>query len=136
MKNFDQSSSIIKMATDILFVKNPVSTSMGTLLGIILHGGVSVLAPFFSVFELIRGSSITVFHYVAVGIFGLNLKNYTNRHKVKPEIEETIALIEKQASEGKISKLEAKQQYRVLIAQAVEDARISRSADGVPSSQN
>lgn len=136
MKNLDAITSFIKRATDILFVKNPVSTSMGTLFGIILDGVVGVLSPFIAVFELIKSSSVTVFHYVAVGIFGFNLKGYINRHKVKPEIEEAIALIEKQLLSGRISKLEAKQQFRSLISQAVEDAKIKNSDSTVASSQS
>ncbi|GHZ70610.1 hypothetical protein VCSRO175_3425 [Vibrio cholerae] len=136
MKNLDDVTSIVKIATDILFVKNPVSTSMGVLFGIILHGVVSVLSPFFTVFELIRSSTITVFHFLAVGIFGFNIKNYVSRHKIKPEIEHAIALIEQQVSEGKLSKVEAKQQYRRLITAVVENARLQSDQQNISSPQN
>lgn len=97
---------------------------------------VSVLSPFFTVFELIRSSTITVFHFLAVGIFGFNIKNYVSRHKIKPEIEHAIALIEQQVSEGKLSKVEAKQQYRLLITEAVENARLQSDQQNISSSQN
>ncbi|ENP7579841.1 MULTISPECIES: hypothetical protein [Gammaproteobacteria] len=136
MKNLDDVTYFLKVATDILFVKNPISTSMGVLFGIILHGLVSVLSPFFTVFELIRNSTITVFHFLAVGIFGFNIKNYVNRHKVKPEIENAILLIEQQLSQGKLTRIEAKQQYRLLISKAVENARFQNEQQDISRSQN
>lgn len=136
MKNLDDMTSFFKIATDILFVKNPVSTSMGVLFGVILHGLISILSPFFSIFELIRNSAVTVFHFLAIGIFGFNFKNYLNRHKIKPEIENAILLIEQQVSEGKLTKIEAKQQYRLLINKAVENARFQSDQQNISSSQN
>jgi hypothetical protein len=136
LKNLDDVTSVIKIATDVLFVKNSVSTSMGVLFGVILHGAVSILSPFFATFEAIRNSTVTVFHFLAVGIFGFNVKNYINRHKINPEIEEAIALIEKQVSEGKLTKVEAKQQYRLLITKAVENARVQSAQQNISSSQN
>lgn len=136
MKDLDDVTSFIKMATDILFVKNPVSTSMGVLFGIILHGAVSVLAPFFTAVEMIKNSTISIFHYLAVGIFSFNIKNYFNRHKIKPEIEETMNLIEQQVLSGKLTKIEARQQYRLLIAKAVENVRVQSDQQSLPSSQN
>ncbi|HHQ4476161.1 hypothetical protein ACK34T_05985 [Aeromonas veronii] len=135
MKEFDEVTSFIKMSTDILFVKNPVSTSMGVFFGIVLHGLISLLAPFFAIFEGIRSSTLTIFHFVALGVFGFNFPNYVNRHKIKPELEEAIALIERQVSEGKLTKADAKHQYRLLISKAVEDARGSEPQQNLSRTQ-
>lgn len=124
MKNYDDLTSYLKIATDILFVKNPISTSMGVLFGIVVHGLLGVLSPLFQSLELVRISAISVFHFIALGILGFNVPSYINRHKISPKIESAINLIEEQLSKGNISKLEAKQQYRSLITQAVSDAKI------------
>ncbi len=113
------------MSTDILFVKNPISTSMGTLFGIFIHGVFNFFSPLFQSYELVKVSAFNVFHFVAFGIFGFNVKNLMNRHKVSSEVELTIKFIEEQLANGHISKMEAKQQYRVLIAKAVDNVKVN-----------
>lgn len=125
MKNFDDLTYYIKLATDILFVKNPVSTSMGTLFGVTLHGIFGLLSPLIQSFELIKLSALTVFHFIAIGIFGFNIPSYINRHKVSPKIEIAMRLIREQLREKTISKAEANRQYRELISKAVEDAKVN-----------
>jgi len=125
LKNFDDVTYYIKLATDILFVKNPVSTSMGTLFGVSLHGIVGVFSPFIQSFEVIKLSAFTVFHFIAIGIFGFNIPSYVNRHKVSPKIEMAMRLISEQLKEQTISKSEANRQYRELISKAVADAKVS-----------
>jgi hypothetical protein len=121
------------MATDILFVKNPVSTAMGILFGLLSHGLISLLSPFFPSFEVIRTSSVNLVHYLAFGVFAFNLSNFLNRHKISPEIESAFKAIDKQVSEGKLSKIEAKQSYRLLIASVIDNAKAKKSTDTLPS---
>lgn len=125
-------SAVVKQATDILFVKNPVGTSMGTFFGIVLHGLVSLISPALQSIETIRISSLSVFHYVAFGIFSFNIKNLAIYHKVSPEIEEALTFIESQVQKGNISRIEARQRYRQLIDKAVENIQLKNSAKGIP----
>lgn len=115
------------MATDILFVKNPISTSMGTLFGVVLHGFFGLFSPWIQSLDFIKVSAITAFHFIAFGIFGFNIKNYLNRHKVSPKIEAAIILINDQKKKGLISDAEVRLQYRKLISKVVEDATIKDS---------
>lgn len=117
-------SSIIKISTDILFVRNPIGTSMGTVFGVVIHGLVNLFSPALQSIEFIKISALSVFHYIAIGIFGFNFKHMKNYHKIKPEIEEALSFIEEQQRKGNITKLEARQRYRELVAKAVENAQL------------
>jgi len=125
LKNLNDVTYYIKLATDILFVKNPVSTSMGTLSGVVLHGLFGLFSPFFQSFEILKMSAITVFHFIAIGIFGFNIPSYINRHKVSPKVEAAMRLIKEQLREQTISKAEANRQYKELISKVVEDAKVN-----------
>lgn len=117
-------SSVIKISTDILFVRNPIGTSMGTVFGVVMHGLVNLFSPALQSIDFIKISALSVFHYIAIGIFGFNIKHMKSYHKVKPEIEEALAFIEEQQRKGNITKLEARQRYRELVATAVENAQL------------
>lgn len=123
----DTATSVVKIATDILFVRNPIGTSMGTVFGIVLHGLVSLFTPLLQLIEAIKISSVSVFHFIALGIFGFNIKHLKNYHKVSPEIEEAITFIEVQQRKGNITKWDARQRYRELVSQAVENAHLNKT---------
>ena len=119
----DAATGSIKIATDVLFVRNPVGTSMGTVFGVLLHGLSELFSPFLNTIGLIKISSITVFHFIALGVFGFNVKHLYNAKNVSSEIEGTIRFIEQQVKKGNLTKVDAKQKYRELVSKAVENAR-------------
>ncbi len=123
----DKLTYFIKVATDILFVRNPVNTSMGVLFGVILHGIVSILSPTAKIVKSIKISALTIFHYIAIGVFSFNIKPFLSRHKINKSVEEAIAFIERQERERKITRLEAKQLYRKLISHVVENVQLDTS---------
>jgi len=124
MIDMDAITKYLKISTDILFVKNPVATSMGTLFGIVTHGLFGLFSPVFQSVESIRAVSLNIFHFIALGVFGFNIKGWKNQHKISLEIENAISFINEQEKKGLISKFEAKQQYRALISKAVESVVI------------
>ncbi|MFM5568163.1 hypothetical protein ACET8I_16650 [Aeromonas veronii] len=132
MIDMDAATKYLKMSTDILFVKNPVATSMGTLCGIVTHGLFGLFLPFFQSIEFIRIASLNVFHFIALGVFGFNFKGWKNQHRVSLEIENAIAFINQQEKKGLISEFEAKQQYRALISQAVKNVVVKNETSVSP----
>jgi hypothetical protein len=120
----DKLTYAIKIATDILFVRNPVGTSMGVLGGVIFHGVVGVLSPTIQAVDAIRVSSLNIFHYIAFGVFSFNVKGFYSRHKVSKEVEEAILFIDEQVRKGMYTKIEAKQRYRELINRVVENVQL------------
>lgn len=120
----DKLSFSIKLATDILFVKNPVGTSMGVLLGIVLDGGANSAAPFFSTIQTIKSAGVGVLHYAAFGIFGFNLKTWLKRDEVDPKIKEALDFIDAQVQQGRLTRIQAKSRYNEIIAKVVENVRL------------
>lgn len=123
----DKATASIKIATDILFVKNPVGTSMGVLTGVILHGIVGMFSPFLVSLKVINPSALNIGHYIAIGVFGFNVGNFRRRHKINPEIEEALAFIKQMRKEGKISASQAKLEYLSLIKKVVENVQLDQA---------
>lgn len=123
----NKASALIKISTDVLFVTNPVGTSMGVVFGIVLHGVANLFSPSLQTIELIKLSALNLLHYIALGIFGFNFRHFINRHKINPKIAEAIAFIEDQVSKGNISELDAKLRYRELISKVVENVQFDKN---------
>jgi hypothetical protein len=129
----EKASAMIKISTDILFVKNPVGSSMGVAFGVILHAAAGLFAPLLQSIESIKISSLSLFHYITLGVFVFNIRHFINIHKINPEIDEAIKFIETQASKGNISKADAKLQYHALISKIVENVQLDKDSEQVVS---
>lgn len=121
----DKITYTVKVATDVLLVKNPMGTSMGIFLGIILQGVTAVINPAFPLLQGIKLSNLTILHFIAVGVFAFNIKGFFNRHKVSPEVKEAILFIDEQLSKGLMTKIEAKQRYRELTTKVIENVTMN-----------
>lgn len=121
---FDKLSHVAKLATDVLFVKNPVGTSMGALAGAILDGVISVAAPHFAAAKAIKAAGVSIFHWIAVGIFGFNLRTWFTRDEIDPKIKNALDFIEEQVQQGRLTRTQAKLKYYELVVQVVENVRL------------
>ncbi len=121
MKYMDEVSKYMKIATDILFVKNPIGTSLGVLFGIITYGLFGLFSPLLQSFSFIKTTSVSFYHFLALGVFTFNIKGWINQEKVSLEIENALSFIREQEKNGTITNMEAKQQYRSLIHKAVSN---------------
>lgn len=120
----DRLSYTSKVATDILFVKNPVGTSMGVLTGIILDGLLSIATPFSPIATSIQQSGVKVLHFIALGIFGFNIRSFVKKDDVNLETYKLLEFIEDQARRGRISRAQAKIKYNEIIQKAVDSVRM------------
>lgn len=123
----DKVTYIAKIATDILFIKNPINTSMGAFFGIVLNGLLGLFDPFLKTINFIAISSLNLFHEMAIGIFLFNIKPFLNRNKINPEVENAINFIDEQMKAGRINKTEAQLRYRALISKMVENVQFDVS---------
>jgi len=123
----DKLSYTAKISTDLLFVRNPIATSMGVFFGVIVHGVVGLLAPFAEFANKVASSAINIAHYIAVGVFCFNLKGFLNKDKVPEQVTEGIEFIKQQETEGRITKTEARIKYRVLIDKYIENVSLDVS---------
>ncbi|NOU49156.1 hypothetical protein HG263_01135 [Pseudoalteromonas sp. JBTF-M23] len=112
----------IKMALDLLFVKDPVATSMGVLFGCILHLLLAIVSLFVSPAAAVTEelSKINIAYLIALGIFILNWKNFLHRPKISYEAEYAIALLKQGQSEGLISKTDARLQYKRIVTDEID----------------
>ena len=120
----DKLSYAGKLATDILFVRNPVGTSMGALLGIIIDGATSVLISALPAMQALKDSGISLFHYLAVGIFGFNVKTFLRKDEIDPKIKEALQFIENQVRQGRITRGQARLKFNEIITKVVENVKL------------
>lgn len=120
----DTLTSTIKIATDILFVRNPVGTSLGVLFGVVLHGIMGLVSPLLESVQQVRISAIGIGHYIAVGIFSFNISGFLKSHEISPEIDQAIALIEQQVTAGEITRSEAVLYRKHLISRVIESVQL------------
>jgi hypothetical protein len=124
----DNLTGILRTITNVLLLKNPLDTAMGMLFGILLHGLATMLAPYIEKTVNLRISALNFLHYIAIGMFGFNIKNYINRHKTPPEIDEALALIQKQIESGEITVFEAKLLRKALIKKVLDNVTLDAEA--------
>ena len=120
----DNLTGILRTITDVMLVKNPLETAMGVLFGLIIHGLAIVIGPFIERTITIQISSLNYLHYIAFGIFAFNIKNFANRHKAPPEIEEAFALIQEKVELGEITAFDAKLLRKNLIIKVVDNVQL------------
>lgn len=117
MKDYgEHASRLVKQATDILFAKNPVGTSMGAFGGAASHGFLGLFSS--------KLSSLNIFYFVAAGIFLFNLRFWLKQENNNSEAEGKIKFIEQQERKGNITREQAKIQYQRVVTEAVDNARL------------
>lgn len=118
--SIDKISYAAKLATDVLFVRNPVGTSMGALTGVILDGAISGAAPFLNVLAVIKQAGVSVFHWIAFGIVGFNIRTWMKHEEIDPKIAKMFLFIEDQVRQGRLTRAQAKLRYNEIIIKTVE----------------
>lgn len=122
--SIDKISYAAKLATDVLFVRNPVGTSMGALTGVILDGVISGASPFFNALGAIKKAGVSVIHLIALGIVGFNVRTWLKRDEVDPKIKEALQFVEVQVKQGRLTRAQAKLRYNEIIVKVVESVRL------------
>src|SRR5437763_1479235 len=89
-----------KRAADVLFILNPRGTSIGVMLGILLHGVALVFSPVFQRHrDVLDVAQVSVYHWIAGGIVVLNLPTFLRRRALPFEIEDAFEAIRRSKSE-------------------------------------
>lgn len=114
-----------KKATDIMLVKNPEGSSMGFLAGVVLYGVFEFFSPTFKVISTIKITALKWFHFVALGIFGFNIKRFLSKGKLPLEVENRLKLIQEMRDSGKITQSEANLLYHSLVKHYIESVNLN-----------
>lgn len=115
-----------KKATDIMLVKNPEGSSMGFMVGVILHGAFELFSPTLRAVSAIKITALKWFHFVALGIFGFNIKRFLTKEKIPSDIETRLKLIQEMRDSGKITQHEANLLYHSLVKHYVESVNLNK----------
>lgn len=107
-------SLVLKRATDILFLRNPLGTAMGVLGGIAAHGLVVTIWAF---------EKLHIAYYVVAGIFLFNLPAYfkSGSRSLAPEIENVFDVIDEAVKRGEFSKVHSRSMYKQAVNRYLEE---------------
>lgn len=131
--NNDSTTELIRRALNVLFVSNPKGTSLGVLIGVVLHGLFGILTPALKAIELLSFSSLKLWHFICLGVAATNMPTYLKRHKVDPSIQSALEYIKQQQAEGNIRDWQAKKMYIDLLEKVI--ASVALESEATPRTQ-
>ena len=113
----DKITSLVERALNMLFIRNPTKTSLGVLLGVILHTIVD---------NLIRITKVTltfpIYFWIALSVFALHFRSLFTHHAIDEELETQMHYIEEVQKKGHFTEREKRQQWRNYISRVYEKA--------------
>jgi len=123
MKIEDTTTSIIKRAIDLLFIKNPTGTSMGVFFGIVLHWITMLFIPVIKAWSsIIDINALRLVYFIPFGVFIFNIKPVIfDGQKHDAEYEKELSKIQRAKKDGLISKEEAALQFTNLVRASVKN---------------
>lgn len=122
----DIGSSIVNRAIDFLFVKQPLRTSIGVMLGLVLAFVVQLFLPILKTVKFADFAGAPWWGWVVVGIFISHVPTLISLMRTKPagdeRIDEALQLIER----ANLPTVEKRQAYRNLIAKVLENVVLNQ----------
>lgn len=127
MTNFeDKITRLVLSSVDILLLKNPERTILGTFLGLVFAFLSRLFRPAIKQIEFIDLSAAPIWGWIPLGIILIHLPmvfwGIFHRPAVNDEIDEILKLIEK----GQFSKIEKRQIYRNLVNHCVSNMALKK----------
>jgi hypothetical protein len=118
-------SKLLKQTLDFTLLNNPVRSSSGFLLGIVISSFYPSLSPLVEKLILIDFSSVPPIGWIALCILIFNIRLPNGKGKISPKAEEAFALIEEARRRG-ISDEEIKQRYRLLLQEYTSNVALNQ----------
>jgi len=121
----DSLTGIATKALDILFLNNPVRTSMGVLIGVVLWAFSPVFSPAFRRLAGLDFSKVPWIGWIAFGVLGVSLKSSPIKTRLPEDVEMLLDLLDK-ADEAGISKVEKRQHYRRILEKYADNVALNQ----------
>lgn len=124
--DLDGATAHLRRALDVLFLSNPVGTSLGVLLGLVLHAAARAaadaslrpLAPWWA--------------WVAAAVFAFNIGPYLRRHRLDPSLQNALAWLREEESRSLLPRSEIRQMYRDLYQRVLNDVTVRAEVRAPP----
>ena len=125
----DKITNLAEKAFNMLFIRNPTRTSLGVLLGVILH------TIFDNVIRLTKiALTFPIYFWMALSVFALHFHSLFTPHAIDEELETHMHYIEEVQKKGKFTEREKRQQWRNYVSRIYEKA--SESMDNYNAGQS
>jgi hypothetical protein len=116
----DKITLFLNRAIDILFLKHPLRTSIGMLIGLFIDGLAIVFKPIIYEIDWINIENIKIYHYLSAGILIVHFPTLISYIFSKPTIDESVSESIKLIKTSGFSKTEQKLYYRKLIEKVLQ----------------
>ena len=120
--NTDKITLGINRAMDLLFLKHPTKTSLGILLGLVVHGGISLFTPYLKQFSFISISNIRLWHVIPFGVCLIYIREIVTNLISPPAGNESVDDLLRIIRLGNFSAAEKRRKYRELSEKFMEKA--------------
>jgi uncharacterized protein YacL len=114
-------TSFINRTIDLLFIKQPLRTSLGVILGLVLAFLVQLFLPTLKLLEFANFAGAPLWGWIVVGILFAHLPTFVLLMRTTPvgdeKVSDMVALIEK----ANFSVSEKRQAYRNLVVKVQEN---------------
>lgn len=119
----------VQRALNVLLITNPVGTSIGALLGVVINGVTRIFAPALKHLKFIDLSNINLLYYIALGALITNINKLFRRPKFDENIEGAFRFIRQATRDGKLTDAEQRQMYRKLFVEVLESVQLSKKLE-------
>jgi hypothetical protein len=128
--NFDQATRFLYATLNVLLLRSPERTALGTLLGVAIHAFIKIFQPLLARLVLVDLQVVGIVEFMALGIVIIhvpNLRRFLRRgSEVGDSVEAALSTIRKAKREG-MSEVAARSMYLQLCQLAVENAASKES---------
>ena len=125
----DKITNLAGKAFNMLFIRNPTKTSLGVLLGVILH------TIFDNIIRLAKVAlTFSIYFWIALSVFALHFRSLFTPHAIDEELETQMHYIEEVQKKGNFTEREKRQQWRNYISTIYKKA--SESMDNYNAGQS
>lgn len=125
----DPFTAFIKKAIDILFIQNPIGTSFGVFLGMLINTLTKLFKPLLKTISLLDFNHIKEFEWVIIGVVIVNFPTLFTRPKFDQGIEGAFIFIREAKKSGKLSDTEIRQMYRNLYIKVLDKINLDESTN-------
>lgn len=124
----DALTGFFSRAMDILFLKNPVRTSMGILIGIVLWGFSPVFSPIVEDFTQLDFSQTSPAAWIALGVVGISLQGSPIKTKLPEDVEVLFDILDNTEKAG-LSTQETRAKYRMILEKYAVNVALNQETE-------
>lgn len=125
--DLDRITLVVRRLLDILFLANPIGTSVGVLAGVVFDAVLKLFQPTWQNSRVVDPAQVHVWHLVAAGILIMNVRMATRR-RVPTQVDALFVELREAYRMKALTLTDLRMRYRALIDAVIAQVQISDQA--------